>query len=91
MPQRRQKRADDPKPQNQCPKIDDAASPEAQSDDSGEAQASKTLLFTEENDDLRGLLMVLLAGDCADGGGECGGGEGGDGGDDSDGGNAALD
>ena len=35
--------------------------------------------------------MVLLAGDCADGGGECGGGEGGDGGDDSDGGNAALD
>ena len=49
------------------------------------------MLFTRENDDFRGLLMVLLAGDCADGGGECGGGEGGDGGDDSDGGNAALD
>ena len=46
--QRRQKRAEDPKPPNQCPKIDDAASPEAPSDDSGRAQASKTSLFAQK-------------------------------------------
>ena len=42
VPQRAPKIAEDPKPPNQCPKTDGAASPEAQSDDSGEPQASKT-------------------------------------------------
>ena len=41
-PQRAQKIAEDSNPPNQCPKTDDAVSPEAQSDDSGESQASKT-------------------------------------------------